>query len=175
MLSATSLSNKSCKKIQSRAINASLTKCSFSRKMDRAVVFGSPWFGGMGWRHLYFEQGIKKVLSLIKHLRTPGPFHSLLQISLQWYQLIAGVSFSPFRYPNFKLPYLDHPWFDGIRTFLRLCSAYLVLPETPLPQPQRWRDRCIMNGILDQDLSQTTQMRINCCPLYLQVDQLSCL
>ena len=73
-LSATSLTEAQCKSIQSRAVNASLTKCGFNRKMSRAIVFGSPWFGGMGRRHLYFEQGIQHVLTIIKHLRTPGPF-----------------------------------------------------------------------------------------------------
>ena len=45
-LSATSLSEAQCKHIKSRAVNASLTKCGFNRKVSRAIVFGSPWFGG---------------------------------------------------------------------------------------------------------------------------------
>ena len=77
------------------------------------------------------------MLTIIKHLRTPGPFHSLLMISLHWYQVIAGVSFSPFRYTSFRLPYLDHPWFDCARSFLRLCLAHLDIPDTPLIYHER--------------------------------------
>ena len=84
-LSHLSLSEKECKQIQSRVINASLSMRGFSRKMARAIVFCSPWLGGLGWRCFFFEQGIQYAVTLIKHLRTPGPFHSLLQICLQWY------------------------------------------------------------------------------------------
>ena len=140
-LVATSLTHSSCKIIQSKAINASLTKCGgFSRKTSRAVVFGSPWFGGLGWRHLYYEQGILHVLLLIKHLRTPGPFHSLLQICLHWYQLVAGVYL-----PSIRLNYLDSEWLDSTRLFLCHCSAQLVIREIPLPQLQRDGDVCLMD------------------------------
>ena len=141
--------------------------------MAQAIVFASPWLGRMGWRHLYFEQGIQHVLTLIKYLQTPGPFKSLLQISLQWYQVITNVPFSPFRYPNFLLPYLDHPWFDCNRVILKQCLAYLEIPGIPLLQPKHFHDQCIMDGLLDQDLAPTTLKRITCCRLYLQVAQLS--
>jgi hypothetical protein len=54
-LVATSLSKRQCKKIQSSAINASLSKCRYSRKTPRAIVFLTPWYGGLGWRHLFYE------------------------------------------------------------------------------------------------------------------------
>ena len=47
-LAATSIPRRACETIQSKAINASLSKCGFSRKMSRAVVFGAFWFGGLG-------------------------------------------------------------------------------------------------------------------------------
>jgi hypothetical protein len=48
-------------------------------------------FGGLGWQHLFYEQGIQHVLLIIKHLRTPGPFHSLLHVNLQWYQVVRRI------------------------------------------------------------------------------------
>jgi hypothetical protein len=124
-LVATTLTLKNCEYIQSKAINASLTKCGFSRKSPRAVVFGSPWYGGMGWRHLHYEQGILHVLLLVKRLRTPGTFQSLLLVNLNWYQVIAGVSFSPLQFPEKTVPYLDHAWLDSTRQFLKHCSAQI--------------------------------------------------
>ena len=113
------------------------------------------------------------MLTVIEHLRMPGPFHSLLQISLHWYQVIAGVLFSLFQYPNF-LPYLDHPWFHCTRAFLKQClMVYLKIPGTPLPQSKRFHDQCIMDEFLDQDLPPTALKRINCCRLFLRVTQLS--
>jgi hypothetical protein len=42
VLVATYIPRLACEKIQTNAINASLTKSGFSRKTSRAVVFGSP-------------------------------------------------------------------------------------------------------------------------------------
>jgi hypothetical protein len=81
-LAATLLTEKSHQTMQMKAINAPLSKCGFSRKTARSVVFGLPWHGELGWRCLFFEQGIQHMMTLIKHLRTPGPFHSLSQVSL---------------------------------------------------------------------------------------------
>jgi hypothetical protein len=76
---------------------------------------------------------------LIKHLRTPGPFQSLLQISLHWYQVISGVSFSPLYMPSITLNYLDSAWLDTTRAFLKQCSLLLVVDD-PLPTLQRRND-----------------------------------
>ena len=111
MLAATSIPCKPCEKIQSKAINASLSKCGFSRKTSQAVVFGAFWFGGLGWRHINFEEDIQHILTIIKHLRTPGPFQSLLQICLDWSKsLLASRSH----------PYTCRAW--GIR-FSRAASS----------------------------------------------------
>jgi hypothetical protein len=172
-LAVTSLKEKECKAIQSKAVNASLSKCGFSRKMSRDVVFGSPWYGGLGWRHLFFEQGIQHVMTIIKHLRTPGEFNRVLLISLQWYQKQAGVCFSPFRYPNAPLPYLEHEWLDGARLFLHLCLASLDIPEIVLPIYQRINDSCIMTRFIGLALPKIVLERLNCCRKWLQVTQLS--
>ena len=71
------------------------------------------------------------------------------------------------------MKYLDHPWFDCTRSFLKQCSAYLGIPDTPFPQPKRFHDTCIMDSFLDQDLSSTALKRINCCRLFLRATQLS--
>jgi hypothetical protein len=149
-----------------RLVNAATA--GYSRSTSQAVVFGAFWYGGLGWRHLYFEQGILHVLLLIKHLRTPGPFSSLLQICLDWYQLITGVSFSPWYMSSIPLLYTDSPWLDSTHTFLSHCFAQLVIPTISLPKLQRQHDACIMDGIFDLNLSATTMKRINSCRLWLR-------
>jgi hypothetical protein len=103
-LAATFLPRATCEKIQSLATNAVLIKCKFNHHFPRSVVFGSPWYGGLGWRHMYYEQGIQHVLIILKHLRTPGHFQSLLQINLCWYMVIAGVPFPPLANPSVPPP-----------------------------------------------------------------------
>jgi hypothetical protein len=173
VLVATFLTRGECKKIQSKAVNVSLTKYGFSRTTSRSVVFGSPWFGGLGWRHLFFEQGIQHVLLLLKHLQTPDHFQSLLIICLHWYQVVAGVSFCPFSRPRVKMPYLGSAWLDSTRVFLAHSAATLHIDQASLPALQRQHDACIMDGILELGLSTTSLERINCCRLYLRVATLS--
>jgi hypothetical protein len=136
-------------------------------------VFLTPWYGGLGWRHLYYEQGIQHTRLIIKHLRTPGPFQSLLQISLQWYQVIAGVSFAPLSAPQNPLTYLDSAWLDSTREFLGHCSAHLDIPQIPLQRLKRVNDECIMDGLRTLDLPKKTLARLNFCRLWLQVTTLS--
>jgi hypothetical protein len=172
-LAATSIPRPACEKIQSKAISASLSKCGFNRHMSRAIVFGAFWFGGLGWRHIYFEEGIQHILTIIKHLRTPGPFQSLLRICLDWYQVIAGVSFCPLSRPAMPLNYTDCAWLDFTCGFLLHCSAQLLIHGITLPKLQRQHDSCIMEGLLPLNLSAATMFRINSCRLWLQVATLS--
>ena len=134
-LVATYIPRQACEKMQSKAINAFLSKCGFSRKMSQAVVFGAFWFrAGLGWRHIYFKEGIlHHILTLIKHRCTSGPFQSLFGICLEWYQVIAGISFSPLYMPAIPLNYTDSTWLDFTCTFLHHCSAQLVIPGITLP------------------------------------------
>jgi hypothetical protein len=127
-LAATFLSRKTCERIQSFATCAILTKCGFNRHYPRAVLYGSPLYGGLGWRHLWFEQGLQHVMILIKHLRTPGHFQTLIQINLRWYSIIAGVSFQPLARPSANLPHLDSAWLDSTRLFLAHSRSQLLIP-----------------------------------------------
>jgi hypothetical protein len=173
-LVATFLKREECEKIQSKAVHVSLTKCGFSRKISRAIVFGSPWFGGLGWHHLFFYQGIQHILLLIKHIRTPGHFQSLLLICLHWYQVVASISFCPFARPHVKMPYLGSSWWlDSTRVFLAYSSATLHIAQAPIPSLQRQHDACIMDGVIELGLPATSLERINCCRLYLHVTTLS--
>jgi hypothetical protein len=172
-LVATSLIRRESEKIQSRAINASLSKCGFSRTTAHMVVFGSPWFGGLGWIHLYYKQGILHVLLLLKHLRTFGPLHILLHVCLHWYQVITGVSFSPLSRPDVPMPYLDSAWLDSTREFLKHSSAQIEIPEIPLPQLQCENDACIMDRFIETNLPNHTLKRLNLCRLWLRATVLS--
>jgi hypothetical protein len=49
LLAATFPNRAECEKIQSLATNAVLTKCKFNRHFPRSVVFGAPYYGGLGW------------------------------------------------------------------------------------------------------------------------------
>jgi hypothetical protein len=167
------LNRADCEKIQSLATNAVLTKCKLNRHFPLSVVFGAPYYGGLGWRHLYFEQGIQHVLIIIKHLRTPGHFQSLLQINLRWYTLISGVSFAPFEFPGVSLPHLEGAWLNSTRHFLAHSRAQLLIPSIPQPKLFRDHDHFIMDMAIRLDYPASQIRQINWCRLYLQASRLS--
>ena len=57
--------------IQKPIINYILPKLGYNRHFPRAVVFGSPHFGGLNFKSLYADQGVKHkhITQLIKHYR----------------------------------------------------------------------------------------------------------
>jgi hypothetical protein len=127
----------------------------------------------MGWRHMHYEQGIQHVLILIKHLRTPGHFQSLLQISPRWYQLLAGVSFASLEYPAIPLPHLDHAFLNCSRLFLAQCRAKPVIPSVPIKPLFRPHDSFIVEAVGTLKHTKGQAEQVNCCCLFLQADLLS--
>jgi hypothetical protein len=172
-LAATFLPRAVCSKIQSFAVCATLTKCKFNRHFPRAVVFGSPRYGGMGWRDTWYEQGIQHVLIIIKHLRTPGHFQSLLQINLRWYDLLAGMSSAPLEVPDISLPHLEGQWLNSTRKFLAHCRAQLRIPSLPTPTHYRESDRFIMDVVISLSYTAGQIKQVNRCRLFLQARRLS--
>jgi hypothetical protein len=172
-LAATFLKRKDREKIQSFATCATLMKCGINRHFPHAVVFGSPKCGGLRWRHMWHEQGIQHVLIIIKHLRTPGHFQSLLQINLRWQALIAGVSFAPLEFPAINLPHLDSAWLDSTQLFLAQSRAQILIPGLPGPQSFCQQDRCIMDAVLTLSYTTAQIKKVNCCRLFLQAARLS--
>jgi hypothetical protein len=103
----------------------------------------------MGMRHMWYEQGIQHIIIIIKHLRTPGHFDSLLQINLRWYILIAGVAFHPLEFPEIALSHLKGAWLTSTRVFLAHCRSQLLIPGLPKPKAFRKYDAFIMDAVLD--------------------------
>jgi hypothetical protein len=173
-LDATFLTRPVCENIQSSATSATLNKCGFNQHFPRAIVFGSPRYGGMGMRYMGYEQGIQHVIIIIiKHLRTPGHFESLLQINLRWYMLIAGVSFQPLSFPEIVLPHLEGAGLNSTHVFLAHSRSQLLIPGLPTPQAFRKFDAFIMDAVLDLHYTAGQIRQVNWCRLFLHATRLS--
>lgn len=81
-----------CHTIQQRFISTALPKCRVNWNSARSWVYGPQSRGGLGFRHLYQEQGIRQVLMALKHMQTPGQPNQMLKIALTWAQAKAGTS-----------------------------------------------------------------------------------
>jgi hypothetical protein len=149
-LSVMTHTRKDLDQLQRPAVAATLAKLGFRRTINRAIVFGSPQYGGLGLRDLYLEQGIAQLQLFIRHLRAESPQGRLLQISLAWWQLQAGVSWSLLEFPKQPLAYLDFTWLTSIRDFLCSINGNLLIADatTSVPQRTRTSDTFLMDTIL---------------------------
>jgi hypothetical protein len=136
-------------KLQAAPKRATLLKLGYRRNLPDAVVYGSIHYGGIGLRPLFIEAGIAQYLIFTRHLRAQTDIGSLLRITLHWWQLQAGVSYSLLEFPDPVLQYLPWDWFSCFRNFLRIISGSLHVRyiTSHLPVPPRANDQCLMDII----------------------------
>jgi endonuclease/exonuclease/phosphatase family metal-dependent hydrolase len=175
-LSVMTHAHKQLSLLQRPAVSATLVKLGFRRTINRSVVYGSPRYGGLGLRDLPVEQGIAQLQLLMRHLRAQSPQGQLLQISLSWWQLQAGVPEPLLQYPTHPMSHLPFTWLTSIRDFLRrIDGRLLVADHTPsvLP-PARTADSYIMGAVLALPQTTTADLRaFNRVRLYLGVSLVS--
>jgi hypothetical protein len=80
------------RKLQSKALCATLNKVGFNRNTPHPVVFGPCIRAGLSMRDLPTEQGIALLIMIIRHLRSHTAQTKILRIAL--WQLVMGTSFS---------------------------------------------------------------------------------
>ena len=122
-LGSTNLSFKNLNAIQKPIVHHILPALGYNRHFPRAVVYGSPHFGGLNFKHLYVEQGAQHVLQFLKFYRYNNSIGQILRISLRWIRLIAGFSFCPLQRPNNNYYHIQDNWFRTLITFLYECRG----------------------------------------------------
>ncbi len=88
---ATNLPLTIMEKAQSMTTPAILSKMGYNRNMPKAVVYAPSMHGSLRFKHLHTEQGLQKVLQILKHLRTGTTLGKLLDITIKAYQIQAGI------------------------------------------------------------------------------------
>ena len=125
--------SQSITKIQSWPIRNTVAKLGFKRTTAHAVIFGSPHYGGLGLRNLITEQGIAQATLLLRHLRAQSDIGRLALISLQWLQLLAGISTPILEDTTTPLPHLPPSPYPFPPPFL---------PDLPIPLTLQSLARC---------------------------------
>ena len=123
-LSACHLSYSQLHHLDKPVINAVLSKMGFNCKFPREVVFAPKHFGGIGICHLYCEQGIGQLKQLVSHIRSGTNTGSRFLISIETYQLLAGLS-SPILESTHEIPGTRNLWLTCIRKFLTAPSCQI--------------------------------------------------
>jgi hypothetical protein len=162
--------------IQSPATRACLMKTGFNRNTAHRVVFGPSIHGSLGFRDLFVEQGISQVQLLIRHLRADSPQGRLFRITIDWWQLVMGVSYPLLERPSTTLPHQDAHWLSALRQFLLDLNASIHIASlaTKLLPPLRENDTNLMDAVLElPTISRPHLLAFNRCRIFFDVTYLA--
>lgn len=124
----------------------------------------------MGIESLETHQGTSKIILLLRHLRTPGQPHQLIQIVIDQLQYISGLGQSIFEDTTTNLPHLEGVWMQTIRSFLTNISGTLTIADLKIQPWQREGDAYIMDFVLKSKLFSDKEIQgLNYCRLFLQL------
>jgi hypothetical protein len=174
-LPTTSLDEKQCAIITQKVRGPILRKMGFPESFPNGVVYGDEYFGGCGLRTTENEQGIAKILLLIRNIRGNTPLGEQILINLRYYQLHAGIETNILE--NLEdLTYIKGaPWITNLRKYMRKISATITLTKAwTNAVPQREKDVSIMQKILSAKAFTEKELdRIHACRMYLQITMIS--
>jgi len=169
---ATTLSLKSLNKAQSLTTPLILSTTGYNRNMPKAVVYAPTSHGGLGFRHLHSEQGLQKVLQILKHLRTRTSLGTTIDLAIKAHQMHAGVALPILEYTN-PLPWMSDRWITNVREFLHSTQSTIQL-DSPWTIPiLRRHDIHLMNAFNEAGYSKNELQILNHCRLALQITTLA--
>jgi len=115
--------------LQSAATTVFLTKLGYLWTFPRSMVYASASRGGLGFRHLRYEQGLQKCMQLIKQIRTATSMGVISQIIMEHYQLMAGIS-KPVLKDTCTLSWSNAKWFDTMwQWFLHEINGQIIFKK----------------------------------------------
>jgi len=169
---ATTLSLKALNKAQSLTTPLILSKTGFNRNTPKAVVYAPASHGGIGFQNLHSEQGLQKVLQIIKHLRTRTTLGETIDIAIKAHQIHLGVALPILEYTN-PLPWMTDRWITNVRDFLHQTQSTIHI-KTPWTIPTiRQQDVHLMTAFQEEGFNKTNLTILNHCRLTLQVTTLA--
>ena len=89
-LSITTFKDRQCREIQSIYLNALLPKMGLNRKMDRRICFGPRSLGGMNIVKIEYDQFLKHLLCIRKHVTSNDPLGKIMINAFLAYQRVIG-------------------------------------------------------------------------------------
>jgi len=172
LLPATMIDPKLLYASQQPATYAFLGAMGYARTFPRSVAYAPQELGGLGLRHLGQEQGVQKVLQVLKHLRTNTTIGKLIQLQINTMQLTSGI-FQPLLQDTCPLPWQENDWITTTRTFLHMIQGQIHLQNPWLLPTRRTSDRHIMEDIATLNIPDHDKQRLSAMRLYLRISTLA--
>jgi len=133
-LPATTIPPDKLYQTQLRVTTQFLNKMGYPAHLPRAVVYAPIDVGGLGFRHLGYEQGVQQVMQLVKHLRSNTLNGQIYRVLIDAYQIVAGSARPILEHTEF-IPWCPAGWMTTLRQFLHRTNTkiHLQKPWTPSP------------------------------------------
>jgi len=128
-LAATNMPIQDIHNSQAAVTSILLNHMGYSRNMPCCVVYAPESISGIGLRHLRFEQGVQQVLHLLRHLHAETTNGKLYAITIDRYQLTAGMS-TPILADPRPLPWMPDRWITSIHQFLHITGSCIHLADS---------------------------------------------
>lgn len=173
VLPLTYFTAKECHKMWAKPTQRFLQKACFAASTSRALVFAPTSIGGLGYVHLYTEQGISQINRLLQSLRTPNKSYEITRIAMTWWHVNAGCGYELLEHPDRRCIHSESKWFVSLRQFLTTIRGSFRFSFASFTSPRREHDVHIMDAISRLNYAPKQLRRINYCRLYLQVELLS--
>jgi len=169
---ATNLSATILEKAQSMTTPVILSHMGYNQNMPKAVVYAPTTVGGLGFHQLSTEQGLQKIIHLIKHLWTNTTLGNLMEAAIKVYQIQAGIPISVLEYTA-PLPWKPQCWIANLQESLHNIQGQIVLESPWTILALRQNDTHIMLDLQQARYSIKQLKILNNCQLFLQVTTLT--
>ena len=140
----------------------------FNSKFPRNVAYAPKWFGGLGFKHLYCEQGSLKIQRFSAHIQLQTTLGMFLLLNVDWLQQLAGISQHILEYTK-HIEGTRNTWLNNMREFLDYIHGKILLNNPWTIPIIRQNDSHIMDHTLVPTISKKQQGIINHVRQYLQV------
>jgi hypothetical protein len=169
-LPAVTLSQSQCRYIIAPVYERGLPKAGISSTIPRAIQHG-PWtMGGLDMMDPYLHMGVSQIESFVSNTWKQNPTGKLMEIALEDLELELGM-YQPFDNHKLKIGLqfaTTSSWIKHILTFMVEHGIHTTM-GTPKWQPQRQRDRTIMDMALTSISHIPTLISINKIRMYMKV------
>ena len=168
-----SFSISTCETMHRKLLPYLLPKLGYPNTFPRPLAFGPKKSGGSGILDFNAIILSSKIQYVLKHLRANTEIGKMLQITLSWAQLQAGIGTPILSQPR-RLPYIESEWLKHLHEGLWQISGRIYIPDAWHERYQCQNDRFLMELFYDSGIYTAHQLHIlNCCRLYLKISRLS--
>jgi hypothetical protein len=171
------MSEEQAHKAQGVVVQPLLQALGFNSTTPLAAVYAPLELGGIGFRHLFAEQGAAKMRHLLQQIRLDSLVGQNLVIMMQWAQVEAGTSEQLLMSTSHRIPQLkNEKYITSLRKYLFLSGMGLHIRAICPPKIKREHDQILMDRASQMtkwQLSDAELVKVNRCRNFLRAETIA--